>query len=88
VQPNGSKGSCALVNTTAVAVNQGPGRTNLIAVEADASTLVLYVNHTSVDTVTDTRFTSGNIGVFAAAYRVSAGFARAFLACRARQVRA
>jgi hypothetical protein len=68
-QPNGSKGSCALVNTTAVAVKQGPDRTNLLAVEANGSTLTLYVNHVLLTSVTDKKFTSGHIGVFAGAYK-------------------
>jgi hypothetical protein len=68
IQPNGSKGSCALVDTTAVAVKEGANQTNLLAVEANGSTLALYVNHFLLSTVTDKKFASGRIGVFAAAY--------------------
>ena len=68
-QPNGSKGSCALVDTTAVAVRQGLNQSNLLAVEANGSTLSLWVNHFLLSTVTDKKFASGNIGIFAADYR-------------------
>jgi hypothetical protein len=69
VQPNGSKGSCALVNSTAVAVKAGENKSNLLAVEANGSTLTLYVNHVLLTSVTDKKFASGHIGVFAGAFK-------------------
>jgi hypothetical protein len=66
-QPNGSKGSCVLVDTTAVAVRQGANQANLLAVEANGSTLTLYVNHVLLTSVTDKKFASGHIGLFAGA---------------------
>jgi hypothetical protein len=67
--PNGSKASCALVNNTAAAVMRGTGQKNLLAVEANGSTIALYVNHILLTSVTDKKFTSGHIGTFAAAYQ-------------------
>ena len=50
------------------AIHRGLNQTNLIAVVAQGSTILLYVNHQLITRVTDSTYTSGELGVFVAPY--------------------
>ncbi len=57
-----------LANGTNPAIKKGLNQTNLIAVVAQGSSIMLYVNHTLIKTVTDSTYTGGQIGTFVAPY--------------------
>src|SRR5439155_12874088 len=57
-----------LKNGTSSAINTGLNQSNLIAVVANGSTIDLYVNLRHINSVNDSTYTSGQIGV--AAYSV------------------
>ena len=50
------------------AINQGLGKTNVIAVVAQGNSFKLYVNHQPIDTATDSTYSHGRIGVVAIVY--------------------
>ena len=50
------------------AIHQGLNQTNLIAVVAQGSTIMLYVNHQFITKVTNSTYTSGQLGVFVTPY--------------------
>jgi hypothetical protein len=52
-----------LTSGSNAAIHQGLNQTNLIAVVAQGSTIMMYVNHQLITKVTDSTFTSGQIGV-------------------------
>ena len=54
-----------LTSSTSSAIKQGLNQTNLIAVLAQGSTIRLYVNHQLIDSVDDSTYSSGQIGVIA-----------------------
>jgi len=53
------------MNTYTQSINQGLNATNLIAVVARGSNITLYVNHQLVDSVTDTTYKAGVVGLIA-----------------------
>jgi hypothetical protein len=57
-----------LTSGTNPAINAGLGKTNVIAVAAKGSSFKLYVNHQPIDTVTDTTYSHGHIGLIAVVY--------------------
>ncbi len=59
VTPTAANGTSNLIDTT-------PGAINLIAVKAQGTSLTIYINKQEITTITDTTFTVGQIGVFAA----------------------
>jgi hypothetical protein len=54
-----------LTSSSNPAINQGLNQTNLIAVVAHGSTIMLYVNHQQIVSVTDSTFSSGQFGFIA-----------------------
>jgi hypothetical protein len=57
-----------LIQGTSAAINQGLYQENLVGVVARGNTLMLYVNHQYLGTVTDPTFSHGQIGVYAVVY--------------------
>ena len=55
----------ALRNGSSPAINTGLIQTNLVAVIAKGSTIDLYVNHQKIDSVSDSSYSQGQIGVAA-----------------------
>lgn len=65
---NGTSGQYLLNHQSNVAINKGTGQTNLIAVVANGSTLDLYANNVLLGSQNDTKFSSGQIGLYADNY--------------------
>ena len=58
-----------LVNSTfSSVIHRGLGQINLIAVVAEGSTIRLYVNRQQIDSVTDSTYSHGSIGLVAETY--------------------
>ncbi len=57
-----------ILSSTGSAIKQGLNQTNLIAVQAQGSAIGLYVNHQFIDSVDDSTYSSGQIGVIAYPY--------------------
>ena len=49
-------------------IHRGLGQTNVIAVVAEGSMIRLYVNRQQIDSVTDSTYSHGSIGLFADTY--------------------
>ncbi len=49
------------------AISKGPNQSNLVAVVASGSTIDLYVNDQKIDSMSDSSYSQGGIGVFASA---------------------
>ncbi len=64
---NGSD-SPTLMHGSSSAINQGLNQANLIAVVAKGNSITLYVNHQSLGSVTDSTYSHGLIGFYAAVY--------------------
>jgi hypothetical protein len=60
-----SSGKYLISRTTNAAIKTGLNQVNVIAVVANSGTIQLYVNNTSVDHLTDSTLTGGEIGVSA-----------------------
>ncbi len=65
---NGTSGQYLINHQSNTAINKGTGQTNLIAVVANGSTLNLYANNVLVGSQNDTKFSAGQIGVYADNY--------------------
>ncbi len=70
---NGNSGSYLIDHQSNSAIVKGTGQTNLIAVVANGSTINLYANNTLVGSQNDTKFSSGEIGLYADNYTSSVG---------------
>jgi len=57
--------SNALRNGSSAAINTGLNQSNLVAVVASGTTIELYVNHQKIDSVSDSSYSQGEIGVVA-----------------------
>ncbi len=64
---NGSKYSI-LKKGTSAAIRQGLNAENVLAVVAQGNSMTLYVNHSSVGSVTDQSYDAGQIGLYAVVY--------------------
>ena len=62
---NSGSTSTTLRQGSSSAINTGPGQSNRIAVLANDSTISLYVNSQRIDSLTETSFSQGEIGVVA-----------------------
>ena len=65
---NGNSGSYLINHQSNSAIVKGTGQTNLIAVVANGSTINLYANNTLIGSQNDTKFSSGQIGLYADNY--------------------
>jgi len=66
--PPGNLCNNPLANGSSSAIKRGLNQTNLIAVIAQGSAIGLYVNHQFINSVDDSSYSSGQIGVFAYHY--------------------
>lgn len=64
---NGNKGFRTLIDGISPAINVGLSRSNLIAIVVSGNKLDLYINLQHIATAIDSTYSSGEIGVFAAA---------------------
>src|SRR6266699_2655642 len=62
---NSGSTSTTLRQGSSSAINTGPGQSNRIAVLANDSTISLYVNSQRIDSLTETSYSQGEIGVVA-----------------------
>ena len=58
----------SLTNSSNPAINPGLDKTNVIAVVAKGNSFTLYVNHQPIDTVTNSAYSQGHIGLIAVVY--------------------
>ncbi len=58
----------SLTNGSNPAINPGLDKTNVIAVVAKGNSFTLYVNHQPIDTVTNSAYSQGHIGLIAVVY--------------------
>ena len=65
---SGSSGQYLIPLTTNAAINTGLGHKNVIAVVANGNMIQLFVNTMSVDSITNTAFSKGQIGLLADNY--------------------
>jgi hypothetical protein len=65
---SGSSGQYLIPLTTNAAINTGLGQKNVIAVVANGNMIQLFVNTMSVDSITNTAFSQGQIGLLADNY--------------------
>jgi serine/threonine protein kinase len=65
---NGNSGSYLINHQSNSAIVKGTGQANLIAVVANGSTINLYANNTLVGSQNDTKFSTGEIGLYADNY--------------------
>lgn len=65
---SGTSGQYLINHQSNVAINKGTGKANLIAVVANGSTIDLYDNNVLLGSQSDTKFSSGQIGVYADNY--------------------
>ena len=65
---NGTSGQYLINHQSNTAINKGLGQTNLIAVVANGSTINLYANNVLLGSQNDTKFSSGQIGLYADNY--------------------
>lgn len=65
---SGTSGQYLIDHQSNAAINKGTGQTNLIAVVANGSTINLYANNVLLGSQSDTKFSSGQIGVYADNY--------------------
>ncbi len=68
---SGTSGQYLINHQSNAAINKGTGKTNLIAVVANGSTIDLYDNNVLLGSQNDTKFSSGQIGVYADNYTSS-----------------
>ncbi len=68
---SGTAGQYLINHQSNAAINKGTGQINLIAVVANGSTIDLYDNNVLLGSQSDTKFSSGQIGVFADNYTSS-----------------
>jgi serine/threonine protein kinase len=59
-----------LKKASSSAIEEGLNQINLIAVVAKGSTITLYVNHQRIDTVNDSTYSHGQIGLFGYPYNI------------------
>ena len=62
---NSGSTSTTLRQGSSSAINTGPGQSNRIAVVANDSTITLYVNSQRIDSLTETSYSQGQIGLIA-----------------------
>jgi hypothetical protein len=58
----------SLTNGSNPAINPGLDKTNVIAVVSKGNSFTLYVNHQPIDTITDSAYSHGHIGLIAIVY--------------------
>lgn len=68
---NGTSGQYLIDHQSNAAINKATGQTNLIAVVANGSTIDLYANNVLLGSQNDTKFSSGQIGLYADNYTSS-----------------
>lgn len=68
---SGTSGQYLIDHQSNAAINKGTGQTNLIAVVANGNTIDLYDNNVLLGSQSDTKFSSGQIGVYADNYTSS-----------------
>ncbi|HLX40219.1 MAG TPA: hypothetical protein VKR42_06780, partial [Ktedonobacteraceae bacterium] len=68
---SGTAGQYLINHQSNAAINKGTGQTNLIAVVANGNTLDLYDNNVLLGSQSDSKFSSGQIGVYADNYTSS-----------------
>jgi Domain of Unknown Function (DUF1080) len=64
---NGSDGS-RLTNGSSAVINKGLNQSNLVAVVAHGTTIMLYVNHQQIASATDSTYSHGPIGLYVIPY--------------------
>ena len=57
-----------LMSGNSPAINQGTGKSNLIAVVANGSSFNLYINNQKIDNASDNTYSQGSLGLVAGAY--------------------
>ncbi len=63
-----NSGSTLIDSQSSSVINAGLNQSNLLAVVAQGSTLYLYVNQQKIDSISDSSYTHGKIGVVADGY--------------------
>ncbi len=69
---SGTSGQYLIDHQSNAAITKGTGQTNLIAVVANGSTIDLYANNVLLGSQNDTKFSSGQIGLYADNYTSAA----------------
>jgi hypothetical protein len=61
-----SGNSASQLSGPSTAINQGPNQSNVLAVVANGSSISLYINQQLIAQTTDSSFSQGQLGIFAA----------------------
>jgi hypothetical protein len=65
---NSASGPTTVLSGSPAAINQGVGKSNIIAIVANGSNFDLYINRQEVGSASDSTYSQGNIGLVASAY--------------------